>query len=123
MCRLYEIYDNARLQKIQSLIHQVWGMGFQHKSQKSNRNDARSGESKIYGLYGRQKLGNHQNQRHFRKQKVRKETRRKIMIWQFDRLLLWTEKCQHITSGLASVGVYARGKFCGNLKVCRPFEL
>ena len=28
-----------------------------------------------------------------------------------------------ITSGLASVGVYARGKFSGNLKVCRPSEL
>jgi hypothetical protein len=26
-------------------------------------------------------------------------------------------------SGLASVGGYVRGKFCGNLKVCRPFEL
>jgi len=28
-----------------------------------------------------------------------------------------------LTSGLASVGVYARGKFCGNLKVCCPSEL
>ena len=27
------------------------------------------------------------------------------------------------TSGLASVGVYSRGKFSWNLKVCRPFEL
>ena len=26
----------------------------------------------------------------------------------------------HTTSGLASVGVYARGKFSRNLKVCRP---
>ena len=34
-----------------------------------------------------------------------------------------TNKRQLPTSGLASVGVYARGKFCGNLKVCRPFEL
>ena len=24
---------------------------------------------------------------------------------------------------VASVGVYARGKFCGDLKVCRPAEL
>jgi hypothetical protein len=30
---------------------------------------------------------------------------------------------QTSTSGLASVGVYARGKFYGNLKVCRPSEL
>ena len=28
-----------------------------------------------------------------------------------------------LTSGLASCGVYARGKFCGKLKVYRPFEL
>ena len=27
------------------------------------------------------------------------------------------------TNGLASCGVYARGKFCGNLKVYRPCEL
>jgi len=27
------------------------------------------------------------------------------------------------TNGLASVGVYARGKFCGNFKVLRPSEL
>ena len=33
-----------------------------------------------------------------------------------------TQKCQPLTSGLASVGVYARGKFCGNLKVYRPSE-
>ena len=33
------------------------------------------------------------------------------------------EKCRRTTSGLASVGVYARGKFRGNLKVCPPFEL
>ena len=26
----------------------------------------------------------------------------------------------HLTSGLASVGVYSRGKFCGNLKVLSP---
>ena len=32
------------------------------------------------------------------------------------------KKCQQPTSGLASVGVYARGKFRGNLKVCRPSE-
>ena len=32
-------------------------------------------------------------------------------------------KCQQPTNGLASCGVYARGKFCGNLKVCRPSEL
>ena len=32
-------------------------------------------------------------------------------------------ECQQPTSGLASCGVYARGKFCGNLKVCRPCEL
>ena len=32
-------------------------------------------------------------------------------------------KTQQPTNGLASCGVYARGKFCGNLKVCRPSEL
>ena len=32
-------------------------------------------------------------------------------------------KRQPLTNGLASCGVYARGKFCGNLKVCRPSEL
>ena len=36
----------------------------------------------------------------------------------------WLDKeTLHTTSGLASVGVYARGKFRGNLKVLRPFEL
>ena len=30
---------------------------------------------------------------------------------------------ERTTDGLASVGVYARGKFCGNLEVCRPSEL
>ena len=33
-----------------------------------------------------------------------------------------TEKTQPLTSGLASGGVYARGKFCGNLKVLHPPE-
>ena len=33
------------------------------------------------------------------------------------------KNAQQITNGLASVGVYARGKFSGNLKVYRPFEL
>ena len=32
------------------------------------------------------------------------------------------EKAEHTTSGLASVGVYVRGKFSRNLKVCRPSE-
>ena len=32
------------------------------------------------------------------------------------------EMHEHTTSGLASVGVYARGKFSGNLKVYRPSE-
>ena len=31
-----------------------------------------------------------------------------------------TEENQRITSGLASVGVYTRGKFCWNLKVFLP---
>ena len=31
-------------------------------------------------------------------------------------------KHEQPTSGLASVEVSARGKFCGNLKVCRPSE-
>jgi len=30
--------------------------------------------------------------------------------------------CATATSGLASVGVYVRGKFSGNLKVSFPFE-
>ena len=33
------------------------------------------------------------------------------------------QKAERPTNGLASVGVYARGKFCGNLKICRPSEL
>ena len=33
------------------------------------------------------------------------------------------EKTLPTTSGLASVGMYARGKFCWNLKIYRPFEL
>ena len=33
------------------------------------------------------------------------------------------DKRQPPTNGLASCGVSARGKFCGNLKVCRPSEL
>ena len=32
-------------------------------------------------------------------------------------------KRQHLTNGLASCGVYTRGKFCGNLKVYRPSKL
>ena len=33
------------------------------------------------------------------------------------------QNAERTTSGLASVGVYVRGKFSGNLKVCRPSEL
>ena len=33
------------------------------------------------------------------------------------------EKAEPLTNGLASCGVYARGKFSGNLKVLRPCEL
>ena len=29
---------------------------------------------------------------------------------------------QPLTNGLVSVGMYARGKFCGNLQVLRPSE-
>ena len=45
-------------------------MDFEHKPQESNRNDTGKGTNGVSILYDRQRMGDHQNERFLRKQKV-----------------------------------------------------